>query len=824
MTEKREQRLKIPHYPFAERKRDYGVYLPYIFISYCHEDVEIITSVVKEMYDQQYRIWHDDGIDGGDQWWKTVKAAIENAAIVVLFLSTNYLSEDHPVCKDEMNYALDNEKEIIPIRLDEVDLKNEKLKRLVDNYTQLTKAGHRSSTELLDILRKEHFFEKCKRCRYYEGITEKELESHYAGLRRPGKEFSVFDEDTVYPVDYIQLTGSFAYSDETVRLFDVIKNWQNDEQDVFNSNHEVLILRSANGFGSTSLGKALEQSCARGIQNADFVEEGERFRHQIVYQDVSDFTSWGENIFSLKIPKNKYLLSGTLDSGIIYLDGIDGMLDHTDPSMTDIDKLEDLIKKILLLKREYKSHAKIVLSTSVDYGSDDDLENNLHLIDNGSQQDICRVLSINELNCDSLDECSDLAEGVKERLKQMYENYGTIRGLLSLPYTFSWIRKIAVEKQNESIKNKSIEPLEAFLKTPESICSEILDRISAGIPDADAGFKEIAQEEFVNHGDSCRDEIRSFAYRCKGICKVKDGIVSFLHKPFSQYYLAKRIIELIEKSGKNIANEDESLKMLISILSHEDLSEFVNTGTSSEEDYKDSATQGGTLNWISTFYGLRSDKEKRELHECLNKTYCILQIEDESDNYREIYAKYDKYKHQEILVKNLLRISRACCHVLSFEQTRCSLGILKYQVSGINLPFLCFADDLGSALEVSEVNLEGIVTGPGSKLKRLQLDENVFVKHLYFNNTELERSQFDGAIIEEAYFLDSKLFKVGFQDTKFISIYFVNTEIENCDFRKSDLLHAVFVETRGDRYTRFDGTKMNGKPFDGTILDDFLSF
>lgn len=88
MTEKREQRLDIPPYPFAERKREYGVFLPYVFISYCHEDLEIVTSVVKEMYDQKYRIWHDDGICGGNQWWETVIAAIKNAAIVVLFLST----------------------------------------------------------------------------------------------------------------------------------------------------------------------------------------------------------------------------------------------------------------------------------------------------------------------------------------------------------------------------------------------------------------------------------------------------------------------------------------------------------------------------------------------------------------------------------------------------------------------------------------------------------------------------------------------------------------------------------------------------------------
>lgn len=452
MTDERKngqaKQTELPSYPFDKHNKAYGAFLPFIFVSYCHENYDSVLPFLEVMSHRRYRFWYDNGLHGGDHWKDRVYASIDAADIVVLLLSKNYLSDSHYVCKEEMDYAFEQGKQIIPLRLEEIDIRNEKLKKLIDEI-QLSKVIYRDSVELVQCLEDEEFFEKCKECRFLDGITEEELREYYRE-RRDEEMFSEFDEGSVYPRDYIQLcaTVRIEHRKRTIRIFDAIRNWLTDDDTLLKHNsHEILILRGEHAFGSTSLGLALEQSYARELIDggADNRAEAEVSKHRIIYQNSSGYPHWEESLFNLEELDRKTLLSEAFGPGVIYLDGIDSMLDHR---LTRNDALKVLINKLLLLKDSYHSEARIIIATSADYGSDADLEEELKkgIVYKGKKK-ICRVLSINQLDIESIDqiidECLDEKYVIRGCLKDLYKKNQNIRELLSSPFMFSMIKKIS---------------------------------------------------------------------------------------------------------------------------------------------------------------------------------------------------------------------------------------------------------------------------------------------------------------------------------------------------------------------------------------------
>lgn len=97
----------------------YSGYEEYIFVSYSHADKDTVFPILARLQRAGCRIWYDEGIKGGENWRKIIASKIESEKCInfLLFSSKSATSSIH-VCA-EINAALNFEKKIVTIRLDD---------------------------------------------------------------------------------------------------------------------------------------------------------------------------------------------------------------------------------------------------------------------------------------------------------------------------------------------------------------------------------------------------------------------------------------------------------------------------------------------------------------------------------------------------------------------------------------------------------------------------------------------------------------------------------------------------------------------------------
>jgi len=93
---------------------------PYVFVCYAHEDAETVYPELAELHRQGLRMWYDEGISAGRNWRAEIGTALLGAERVLFYVSPAALASDH--CNREMNLALDEGKEIVPVYLENVEL------------------------------------------------------------------------------------------------------------------------------------------------------------------------------------------------------------------------------------------------------------------------------------------------------------------------------------------------------------------------------------------------------------------------------------------------------------------------------------------------------------------------------------------------------------------------------------------------------------------------------------------------------------------------------------------------------------------------------
>lgn len=93
---------------------------PYIFISYAHRNSEKVVPILKQLQQDGYNFWYDEGIEPGSEWDEFIANKISNCGYFIAFVSNAYIQSKN--CKDELNYARDLDKELLLIYLEEVIL------------------------------------------------------------------------------------------------------------------------------------------------------------------------------------------------------------------------------------------------------------------------------------------------------------------------------------------------------------------------------------------------------------------------------------------------------------------------------------------------------------------------------------------------------------------------------------------------------------------------------------------------------------------------------------------------------------------------------
>lgn len=76
---------------------------PYAFISYSHEDTDIVIPIIKDWHDKGYRIWYDEGIDPGNEWRKFIAQKLNDSVYFVIFISPDSVASKN--VKRELYFA-----------------------------------------------------------------------------------------------------------------------------------------------------------------------------------------------------------------------------------------------------------------------------------------------------------------------------------------------------------------------------------------------------------------------------------------------------------------------------------------------------------------------------------------------------------------------------------------------------------------------------------------------------------------------------------------------------------------------------------------------
>ncbi len=89
-----------------------------VFISYSRKNKDFVLQLVESLKQRGIDVWIDlDAIPPSAEWWQSIKDGIDGAHTFVPILTPELLTS--PVCTFEMDYALKNNKRIIPLMRNE---------------------------------------------------------------------------------------------------------------------------------------------------------------------------------------------------------------------------------------------------------------------------------------------------------------------------------------------------------------------------------------------------------------------------------------------------------------------------------------------------------------------------------------------------------------------------------------------------------------------------------------------------------------------------------------------------------------------------------
>jgi hypothetical protein len=90
---------------------------PYIFISYAHEDMDIVSREIDRLNTLGYRVWYDDGITPTKEFDLELEQRVKNCSMLIIFISKISISR-YWVWK-EISIAFKAHRTILPIYLDQ---------------------------------------------------------------------------------------------------------------------------------------------------------------------------------------------------------------------------------------------------------------------------------------------------------------------------------------------------------------------------------------------------------------------------------------------------------------------------------------------------------------------------------------------------------------------------------------------------------------------------------------------------------------------------------------------------------------------------------
>jgi hypothetical protein len=131
----------------------------YIFISYSHKDNDTILPIIENMQEEGFRVWFDEGIDAYAEYPQYIEEKIEGASAVLVFMTNNAAASKQ--CKNEINYAIILNKEILIVYIEETKL-SLGMEFLLVSLQSMFKYRHRSEAEFLEKLCEARILQSCR--------------------------------------------------------------------------------------------------------------------------------------------------------------------------------------------------------------------------------------------------------------------------------------------------------------------------------------------------------------------------------------------------------------------------------------------------------------------------------------------------------------------------------------------------------------------------------------------------------------------------------------------------------------------------------------
>lgn len=110
----------------------------YFFVSYAHDDDELVYPEIAWLHKAGFNLWYDDGIHVGSVWRKAIADAVSGASAMIFFATSKSVNSSH--CTQEINFILDDDKRVFVVQLDDTRLPSELRLSLSDRQAMIRSA------------------------------------------------------------------------------------------------------------------------------------------------------------------------------------------------------------------------------------------------------------------------------------------------------------------------------------------------------------------------------------------------------------------------------------------------------------------------------------------------------------------------------------------------------------------------------------------------------------------------------------------------------------------------------------------------------------
>ena len=93
---------------------------PYIFVSYAHEDGDVVYPELAWLKRQGINVWYDEGISPGSRWSDALAKALDESSHFVYFVTPRSVASQN--CLDEVGFALECEKPLLALHFEPTKL------------------------------------------------------------------------------------------------------------------------------------------------------------------------------------------------------------------------------------------------------------------------------------------------------------------------------------------------------------------------------------------------------------------------------------------------------------------------------------------------------------------------------------------------------------------------------------------------------------------------------------------------------------------------------------------------------------------------------